>query len=428
MHEMLTGCDREGFNRSPQQLNCIVPSLVTGSYFSRFNSRLLPQPACLVDCRGMKPDLKSLTLDDLSARLVKLGQPGYRAGQIMQWAYERAAASFEAMSNLPAPFRARLAEEFDLWTVRELREQHSSDTTEKFLWQLRDHQLVETVLIPATPGLTSQSDRHTVCVSTQVGCAYGCKFCASGLAGFRRNLTAGGIVDQVLAIVRAARTSGVRVAGESGKPDPEFRVSNIVVMGMGEPLANYDSLMKALHILNAPWGLGIGARKITVSTSGLAPQIRRLAEEPMQFRLAVSLHGPNDEVRSQIMPVNRKYPVSELMAACEYYSKVRGRMMTFEYILIDGVNDDLSHADQLAGLARRVHAKVNLIPYNLVEGLPWKRPATNRCMAFAQQLKRSGIQSTLRNEKGTDIAAACGQLRLKSERGELAAPAAQSPA
>ena len=364
----------------------------------------------------MKPDFKSLTLAELSSLLKEGGHPPYRAGQVLQWAYERTVESFEAMSNLPAPLRQWLTEKFDLWTVRELREQHSTDTTEKFLWQLRDQQLVETVLIPATPGLTSRADRHTVCVSTQVGCAYGCRFCASGLAGFRRNLTTGEIVDQILAITRIGRTAGIRVASETRQPDPDFRINNIVVMGMGEPLANYNNLMKALRIFNAPWGIGIGARKITVSTSGLAPQIRRLADELMQFHLAVSLHAPTDEVRTKIMPINRKYPLKELIAACEYYSRVRGRMLTFEYILIEDLNDSFELAGKLAALARQVHAKVNLIPYNTVEGLSWRRPPTNRCLAFAQQLKKHGILATLRVDKGTDIAAACGQLRLKTEK------------
>jgi 23S rRNA (adenine2503-C2)-methyltransferase len=378
----------------------------------------------------LKPDFKSLTLAELSSLLKEGGHPSYRAAQVLQWAYERAAESFDSMSNLPAPLRQWLTEQFDLWTVRELREQHSTDTTEKFLWQLRDQQLVETVLIPATPGLTSRADRHTVCVSTQVGCAYGCRFCASGLAGFRRNLTAGEIVDQILAIIRIGRTGGLPGVGvpplggkflksepaEAGTPTPDFSVNNIVIMGMGEPLANYTNLIKALRIINAPWGLGIGARKITVSTSGLAPQIRTLADEAMQFRLAVSLHAPTDEVRTKIMPINRKYPLKELIAACEYYSRVRGRMLTFEYILIEDLNDSFELAGKLAALARQVHAKVNLIPYNTVEGLSWRRPPTNRCLAFAQQLKKHGILATLRVDKGTDIAAACGQLRLKTER------------
>ena len=364
----------------------------------------------------MKPDLKSLTQDEITRLLIKQGHPTYRATQVVQWAYERAAESFDAMSNLSLSLRQWLASEFDLWTVKALRDQRSTDTTEKLLWQLRDGQLVETVLIPATPGLTSRADRHTVCVSTQVGCAYGCKFCASGLNGFRRNLTAGEIVDQVLAVVRMGRTTGIRVGDAPPVPDPEFRVQNIVVMGMGEPLANYDHLMKALKIINAPWGLNIGSRKITVSTCGLPEQIKQLANEPMQIRLAVSLHGTNDTVRDQIMPVNCKHPVGELMDACEYYAKTKGRMMTFEYILIEGVNDDLNLADHLSAMARRLHAKVNLIPYNPVEGLHWRRPSMDRCHAFAARVKSRGVAATLRIEKGGDIAAACGQLRLQTMR------------
>ena len=256
------------------------------------------------------------------------------------------------------------------------------------------------MLIPATPGLTSSSDRHTVCVSTQVGCAYGCKFCASGLEGVKRNLTAAEIVDQVLQVQK--------LNGE--------KVDNIVVMGMGEPLANYDNLLRALRIINAPWGLGIGARKITVSTVGLVPRIKQLAGEPMQIRLAVSLHGATDDVREKIMPVNKKHPLKELLAACDYYVNTKKRTMTFEYILIDGVNDSLEQAHKLGAIARRLRAKVNLIPYNPVEGLPWKRPERDRCKMFQHTLQSHDVTSTLRMEKGTDINAACGQLRLQHEK------------
>jgi 23S rRNA (adenine2503-C2)-methyltransferase len=304
------------------------------------------------------------------------------------------------MSNLPATLRQKLAEEFELNAVRNLRTRNATDTTEKFLFQLHDGALIETVLIPATPGLTSSSDRHTVCVSTQVGCAYGCKFCASGLDGVKRNLTAAEIVDQVLHVQK--------LSGE--------KVSNIVVMGMGEPLANYDNLLRALRILNAPWALGIGARKITVSTVGLVPRIRQLADEPMQLRLAVSLHGATDEVRERIMPVNKKHPLKELLDACDYYVNTKHRMMTFEFILIDGVNDSLEQAHKLGAIAKRLHAKVNLIPYNPVEGLPWKRPARDRCKMFAHTLKAHGVTATLRMEKGADINAACGQLRLQHDK------------
>jgi 23S rRNA (adenine2503-C2)-methyltransferase len=304
------------------------------------------------------------------------------------------------MSNLPAGLREKLASQFEVNAVAAVKTRHATDTTEKFLFQLRDHSLIETVLIPATPGLTTQSDRHTVCVSTQVGCAYGCKFCASGLDGVKRNLTAGEIVDQVLHVQK--------LSGE--------RVSNIVVMGMGEPLANYENLLRALRILNAPWGLGIGARKITISTVGLVPRIRHLADEPMQLRLAVSLHGATDEVRARIMPVNKKHPLKELIEVCDYYCNTKNRRMTFEYILIEDVNDSLEQAHKLGAIARRLRAKVNLIPYNPVEGLPWKRPARDRCKAFQHTLTTHSVTATLRMEKGTDINAACGQLRMQHER------------
>jgi 23S rRNA (adenine2503-C2)-methyltransferase len=239
------------------------------------------------------------------------------------------------------------------------------------------------------------------------------------------------IVEQVLAVERwnAAEQSRVESresrAKRGGITDPRPStldsrlISNLVIMGMGEPLANYDHLLKALRILNAPWGGGIGARKITISTSGLAPQIRKLADEPEQFRLAVSLHGATDEVRAKIMPVNRKFPLKELTAALEYYRSRRERMITFEYILIAGVNDALDQTKPLAVLARKLHAKVNLIPYNKVEGLSWERPSEEVCEAFLAGLEKQKVIATLRREKGHDIDAACGQLRLKTER-ELA--------
>ena len=345
-------------------------------------------------------EIKGLYREELQHRLAAVGEPAYRADQILQWVYATPAESFAAMSNLPAALRAKLAATFELNAVRQLQTRQATDTTEKFLFQLRDGALIETVLIPATPGLTSTSDRNTVCLSTQVGCAYGCKFCASGLAGVRRNLTAAEIVDQVVQVGR--------LTGE--------RVSNLVVMGMGEPLANYDNVLRALRILNAPWATGIGARKITISTCGLVPGLRRLAQEPLQIRLAVSLHGATDEVRGQVMPVNQKFPLADLLAACEDYAKAKGKMLTFEYLLIQNVNDGLEQARKLAGIARRCHAKVNLIPYNPVAGLGWVRPDRERCKMFEHVVRQAGIATTLRLEKGTDINAACGQLRLQHER------------
>ncbi|MEY4384783.1 MAG: rRNA ((2503)-C(2))-methyltransferase RlmN [Verrucomicrobiota bacterium] len=369
-----------------------------------------------------KRDIKSISDADLADWLAQQHQPSYRLPQILQWLYERRATSWDAMTNLPKPLRQALGETFAHHTLEPVRKQGARDTTQKFLWRLQDHSLVESVLIPANPALYGDaSDRHTLCISTQVGCAYGCKFCASGLEGWKRNLGVEEIVDQVLAVERISSAPEPEAASKVERQNAnESRVvNNIVVMGMGEPLANYDNLLKALRILNAPWGGGIGARKITVSTSGLVPQIRKLADEPHQFRLAISLHGATDVVREQIMPVNRKYPLKELAAACEYYQQQKGRMITLEYILIAGVNDGLDQTAPLAQLAQRLNAKVNLIPYNPVEGLPWRRPEDATQDEFLHALEKFGVTATLRREKGGDIDAACGQLRLKTER-ELA--------
>jgi 23S rRNA (adenine2503-C2)-methyltransferase len=376
-------------------------------------------------------DIKSQSLEELQARFEGWRQRRYRLPQLLDWVYVRRVTDWDAMTNLPKELRDRLRSQYSLHSLELVRKQGAHDSTQKFLWRLADHSFVESVLISASPALYGDaSDRHTLCLSTQVGCAYGCKFCASGLAGWKRNLGVEEIVDQVLAVERwhavAASTLDLDPTRESlpeaGAPvaarAPRL-VSNLVIMGMGEPLANYENLLKALQILNAPWGGAIGARKITVSTSGLAPQIRKLADEPLQFRLAVSLHGATDAVRSRLMPVNRKYPLSELIAACEYYQQQRERMITFEYILIAGVNDGLDQAKPLAELARRLHAKINLIPYNPVTGLAWERPDEAAQEAFLMALEEQGVGATLRREKGSDIDAACGQLRLKEENLEI---------
>ncbi len=372
----------------------------------------------------MATDIKSLDEQELQARFAEWQQPAYRVGQLLEWLYAHRVTAWDAMTNLPKPLRERLAQEFTLQTAELVRKQGATDTTQKFLWRLADHALIESVLIPANPALYGEaSDRHTLCVSTQVGCAYGCKFCASGLDGFKRNLGPHEIVEQVMAVERW-KTNESNVQGSKFKDVDDSKlktrfVDNLVIMGMGEPLANYDNLLKALRILNAPWGGGIGARKITISTSGLAPQIRKLAEDPLQFRLAISLHGATDETRNKIMPVNRKYPLAELTAACEFYQQRRERMITLEYILIAGVNDGLDQVKPLARLAQRLNAKVNLIPYNRVEGLKWERPDDAVSEAFLATLEKHKVTATLRREKGGDIDAACGQLRLKTER-ELA--------
>jgi 23S rRNA (adenine2503-C2)-methyltransferase len=361
----------------------------------------------------------------LEARFADWQQPAYRVTQLLEWLFHCRATSWGAMTNLPKTLREKLAETFSLQTLELVCKQGASDETQKFLWRLHDHTLIESVLIPANPALYGDvSDRHTLCISTQVGCAYGCKFCASGLDGWKRNLMPDEIVEQVLAVERWHESQSKVEGRESRKADAGSRLSsldsrlidNIVVMGMGEPMANYENLLKALRILNAPWGGGIGARKITISTSGLVPQIRKLAGEPEQFRLAISLHGATDDVRNKIMPVNRKYSLKKLIAACEDYQSKKGRMLTFEYILIANVNDSVEQAKPLAALAKKLFAKVNLIPYNKVEGLPWERPSEKVCEGFLFALKRQKIVATLRREKGGDIDAACGQLRLKTER------------
>jgi 23S rRNA (adenine2503-C2)-methyltransferase len=374
-------------------------------------------------------DIKSQTKEELETQFKTWAEPAYRVAQVLEWLYVHRVTNWDAMTNLPKALREKLSTHYSLKTLELVRKQGSRDTTQKFLWRLSDHSLVESVLIPANPALYGEvSDRHTLCVSTQVGCAYGCKFCASGLEGWKRNLGVEEIVEQVLAVERWNIQNTERETGNKENPNsapnstlrvPRF-IDNLVIMGMGEPLANYDNLLKALKILNAPWGGGIGARKITISTSGLAPQIRKLAEEPLQFRLALSLHGATDETRDKIMPVNRKYPLKELTAACDYYQQHKGRMITFEYILIAGINDGLDQITPLAKLARTLNAKVNLIPYNKVEDLPWERPSEDVQEAFLAALEKQKVTATLRREKGHDIDAACGQLRLKTER-ELAA-------
>src|SRR5437868_6196370 len=350
-----------------------------------------------------KQSIHSAVLDEIETYLMTLKERPYRAKQIVDWLYQKRAGSFEEMSDLPQALRDRLAQDFGFGNLETVRVLGSQDTTRKFLFRLGHGNLIESVLIPASPALYGErSDRRTLCVSTQVGCAYGCKFCASGLEGFSRNLDASEIVQQLIAVEKAS--------GE--------RIDNVVFMGMGEPLANLTNVIRAIRIINAPWGLEIGARHITVSTSGLAPQIRKLADEPLQSRLAISLHGATNEVRNKIMPVNRKYDLTTLLAACDYYASRKKQRIYFEYILIAGVNDSEEQAHLLAGHARRIGARINLIPYNTVEGLQWSRPSREKQERFLSVVRGHGVVVTLRREKGHDIDAACGQLRLQTKRAE----------
>jgi 23S rRNA (adenine2503-C2)-methyltransferase len=352
--------------------------------------------------------LRPLLLDQTPEEWNLGEEKAYRRKQIAEWLYAKRANSIAEMTNLPAALRKQLEDGYDFTALKLAKLQGSHDTTRKFLWELRSGDYVESVLIPASLDMFGErSARFTLCVSTQVGCAYGCKFCASGLEGWKRNLTPGEIVGQIIETERATKT----------------KVNNVVFMGMGEPLANYANLIKAIEIINAPWGIGIGARHITISTSGLAPRIRDLADQPLQVRLALSLHGATDDVRQQIMPVNKKYPLAELLDACADYQKRTRKMLFLEYILIEGVNDAPEQAEILVKHARRLHAKVNLIPYNTVEGLEWRRPSDVVIDRFANILRAAKIVSTVRREKGHDIDAACGQLRLKQLKTEAVSAA-----
>ena len=312
---------------------------------------------------------------------------------MLQWAY-RSAGGYEQMSDVPLVLRAGLSETLPLWTVTPVERETSPDRrTEKVVFRLPDDALIETVYMKRpSKDLRTSGSRTTICVSSQAGCAYGCTFCATGQQGYGRNLSSGEIVQQA-------------AWGFSQGP-----ITNVVFMGMGEPFANYDATMGAVRALNAPWGLGLGARHITVSTVGLAPEIRRFALEPMQAGLAVSLHAANDELRSKLMPVNRKYPLRVLMPACREYVARTNRRITFEYVLLGGVNDSTGDAQELAGLLRGLLAHVNVIPVNPTDG-SFARPRPSRIRGFVEEVRNLGVPITLRDTQGVEIQAGCGQLR-----------------
>ncbi len=341
----------------------------------------------MIEGLSPKPHVGDLTLDELRSTLAALGEPAYRADQVFGWLYKKGAVDFEAMSNLPKAFRAKLAGAFRCGPLEVFGVARAKDRTEKHLFRLADGPCIETVLIPA-------GDRITICVSTQVGCRRACAFCASGRNGFVRNLAPSEIVGQVLPFR----------AGEGAD------VTNIVFMGMGEPFDNFDNVARALRILNAPQGLGIAARRMTVSTAGLIPGLLRFKELDLQVNLSISLHAPTDAVRGELMPVNKKYPLEKLIAAAKDYSAGGGRKITLEYILFRGINDRVQDADGLARIAARLKAKVNLIPYSPVSGLPFERPGEAEIQAFIGRLEQIGTPVSLRSSKGRDIQAACGQL------------------
>ncbi|GHO89013.1 23S rRNA (adenine(2503)-C(2))-methyltransferase RlmN [Dictyobacter formicarum] len=362
-----------------------------------------------------KTDLLALTLPQLQQWLKERGEAPFRAKQIYNWLYRQLETDFSAMSNLPQSLRQRLSEEACIGPTVIRSELHSKDDrTRKILLELSDGKLVESVLM-LYPPVKESSSRATVCVSSQAGCAFGCTFCATGQMGFDRHLSSGEIVAQVLFFARELRAAPWTAAGLPGSA-PIDHITNIVLMGMGEPLHNYANVLQALRILNSSDGFNLGARHMTVSTVGLAPAIRKLSQENLQINLAISLHAPTDELRSQTMPVNRKYPLAELLEACKDYIATTKRQVTFEYVLLAGVNDTAEYAEKLAELLAplKQFAHVNCIPVNATSA-SYQTPGPDAIRAFRNLLFERGISNSVRAERGDDIAAACGQLRTRFE-------------
>jgi 23S rRNA (adenine2503-C2)-methyltransferase len=352
-----------------------------------------------------RPAVLDFTARELCDWLGQHNQPAMRARQLRRWLLETGTESFEGMTDLPAALREELAAELVPFSTRIVRHLEASDHTHKLLLALRDQRLIECVLI-------QEADRRTACISTQVGCGMGCVFCASGLAGVERNLTTGEILEQ---LVRLRNIPAPTQAPRNTQIHPD-RLTHIVVMGMGEPLANLDHLLEALEVATAKDGLGLSARHITISTVGLPAKIRRLADLGKQYHLAVSLHAPNDALRTQIVPTNDKTGMTAILEAADYFFEKTGRQVTYEYVLLGGLNDQPAHARELAQLLRGRHAHINLIPFNDVDGLPYRRPSPAAVTNFVHILHSAGLSVKVRKRKGAEIDAACGQLRRKVEQ------------
>jgi len=333
-------------------------------------------------------DIKEITFDETAHFIKKMGEKPFRASQIRSWVFEKGARSFDEMTNLSRSLRERLSAEATITSLVEEKRSASSDGTEKFLFRLHDGEIIESVWIP-------EEKRATLCISTQVGCKLDCRFCLTGAGGFRRNLSTGAIVDQLLK---------VRSVVEEG------RVSNIVLMGMGEPLDNYDAVAQALRIFSEPQTALIGARKITLSTSGLAPAIERLAHDFPKIKLAVSLNASHDASRNRLMPINKKYPLARLMDALRQWPLPEGKRITLEYVLLAGINDSDDDAERLHALTASLPSKINLIPFNEAPDLPYKTPSHERVAAFKKILTDKNRTALIRTSRGRDILAACGQL------------------
>lgn len=345
-----------------------------------------------------KQSIYSLQLHELKDWLKEHGEKPFRAEQVFDWLYKKRATAFDEMSNLPKSFRDQLAQHFQITTLNTVIQQTSSDGTIKFLFELHDGYSIETVLMRHEYG-------NSVCVTTQVGCRIGCTFCASTLGGLKRHLEAGEIVAQVVKVQKAL-------------DETDERVSSVVIMGIGEPFDNYDNMLSFLKIINHEKGLNIGARHITVSTSGIIPKIYQFADENMQINFAISLHAPNTELRSRLMPINKAYKLDDLMKAVRYYIDKTGRRISFEYGLFGGVNDSVEHAEELASLIKGLKCHVNLIPVNYVPERDYVRTPRDKIFAFEKTLKNHGVNVTIRREHGHDIDAACGQLRAKERKEE----------
>lgn len=345
-----------------------------------------------------QPSIYSLSKDELKELAVEWGEADYRGEQIFEWLYVHRVNHFDGMLNLPKPLREKLARNYNMDSLETVVRQESKDGTMKFLFRLRDGYTIETVLMRHDYG-------NSVCVTTQVGCRIGCSFCASTLGGLKRNLEAGEIVSQVLQIQKAL-------------DETDERVSSIVIMGIGEPFENYNQMMKFLRVVNHDDGLNIGARHITVSTSGIVPRIYDFAEEDIQINFAVSLHAADNEIRSRLMPINRAYDIDKLMDSLKYYQQVTSRRVTFEYGLFGGVNDQPRHARELSELIKDLKCHVNLIPVNHVPERNYVRTGRDDIFEFLETLNECGVNATLRREQGTDIDAACGQLRAKESKEE----------
>ena len=334
-----------------------------------------------------KKDIRDLSLVELRQEMTALGEPAYRAEQVFAWLYKRGATSFDSFTDLRQGLRLRLAERFTVAGLEMFSQQQGHDRTEKFLFRLDDGQFVETVLIPS-------GERATVCVSTQVGCKFRCAFCASGRHGFRRNLRPAEITGQVLYLRDRLR----------------LELTNVVFMGMGEPLDNFEALERVMRVMNAPEGMGLAARRLTVSTAGYVPGIRRFAELDLQVNFSLSLHAATDRLRSSLMPINKKWSLEEVVEAAEGYVQKSGRMMTIEWVLLAGVNDSPGDAEGLAAVAKRLRGKVNLTPYSPVAGFDFQSPDEARIAVFRRRLEERRVRVTVRESKGRDILAACGQL------------------